>query len=942
MAERERQRGSGPEASRPASPGPEAPRQGPWELSVAPPPERWDDWVEWDASAWPERRERHFQCIPTICFNCESACGLLAFVDKATGSIARFEGNPVHPGSRGRVCAKGPATLNQIRDPERILYPLRRSGPRGSGQFVRTTWQEALQDIAERIRAAFDAGRHDGVMYHVGRPGDDHFATRMLQAWGVDGHNSHTNVCSSSARLGYALWMGADRPSPDYHDTRFILLLSSHLETGHYFNPHAQRIMDAKQAGARIAVVDTRLSNTASHADLWLAPWPGSESALLLGVARELLRTGRWNRDFVRRWVNWREYLAACDPGGTGTFERFAERLLEEYAAFTPEFVAEECRMPADVVEKLANEIAAAGTRFASHLWRNTASGNLGGWQVARCLFLLHVLTGSVGTPGGVNPNTWDKFVPKPSLEPPAVGRWNELIWPREYPLSHYEMSFLLPHLLREKDRKLDVYFTRVYNPVWTNPDGCSWIEMLEDEARVGCHVAITPIWSETAQWADYVLPTGLGPERHDLMSQETHAGTWIGFRQPIERERRRRAGETPTTTLGMNPGEVWEEAEFWIALTHAIDPDGKRGIFRYYESKREPGRPVTLDEYYAEIFDKAVPGLPEAAARHGLQPLDYMRRFGAFEVPYAGQERYEMESAAPAATRAAGGKPATGGMAQPAAGGVPQDDGALLAGFKTPTGRLEFYSPTLAEWGFPEHVLPGYVRSQVHWRNLEEGEMTLLPTFRLPTLVHTRTGNSKWLHEISHTNPLWVHTSDAERLGLRNGELARVTTRIGYFVLRVWVTEGIHPGVVGCSHHMGRWRLHREVGGEKQCSALVEIRREKDRFLMRQKVGVGPFSSADPDTSRIWWQEAGVCQNLTFPVQPDPVSGMHCWHQKVRVTPAADGDRYGDISVDTSKSREVYREWLKLTRPAPGPGGLRRPLWLNRPLRPTAEAYRC
>ena len=219
---------------------------------------------------------------------------------------------------------------------------------------------------------------------------------------------------------------------------------------------------------------------------------------------------------------------------------------------------------------------------------------------------------------------------------------------------------------------------------------------------------------------------------------------------------------------------------------------------------------------------------------------------------------------------------------------------------------------------------------------------MTLLPTFRLPTLVHTRTGNAKWLQEISHTNPLWVHTSDAERLGLRNGELARVTTRIGYFVLRVWVTEGIHPGVVGCSHHMGRWRLHREVGGEKQCSALVEMKRENGHFLMRQKASVGPFSSADPDTSRIWWQEAGVCQNLTFPVQPDPVSGMHCWHQKVRVTPAAPGDRYGDISVDTSKSREVFREWLKLTRPAPGPGGLRRPLWLNRPLRPTAEAYRC
>ena len=87
-------------------------------------------------------------------------------------------------------------------------------------------------------------------MYHVGRPGEDGYANRVLQAWGVDGHNSHTNVCSSSARLGHFLWCGADRPSPDYANAQTILLLSSHLETGHYFNPHAQRIIEAQVARA--------------------------------------------------------------------------------------------------------------------------------------------------------------------------------------------------------------------------------------------------------------------------------------------------------------------------------------------------------------------------------------------------------------------------------------------------------------------------------------------------------------------------------------------------------------------------------------------------------------------------------------------------------------------------------------------------------------------
>ncbi len=102
-------------------------------LASYPPPERWDDWEEYDAVAWPRKVKRRYSLIPTICFNCEAACGLLAYVDKATGRIQKFEGNPVHPGSRGRNCAKGPATLNQVTDPDRILYPMKRSGPRGGG-----------------------------------------------------------------------------------------------------------------------------------------------------------------------------------------------------------------------------------------------------------------------------------------------------------------------------------------------------------------------------------------------------------------------------------------------------------------------------------------------------------------------------------------------------------------------------------------------------------------------------------------------------------------------------------------------------------------------------------------------------------------------------------------------------------------------------------------
>jgi anaerobic selenocysteine-containing dehydrogenase len=937
--------------------------QGPSRIHLAsfPPKERWNDWVELESKAWPRREEHHYSLVPATCFNCESACGLLAYVDKATGKIRKFEGNPEHPGSRGRNCAKGPATINQITDPDRILFPLKRAGERGEGKWTQVGWDEALDDIAARIRRAIVEERENEIMYHVGRPGEDGYAERVLAAWGVDGHNSHTNICSSGARAGYAFWMGFDRPSPDHANADVILLISSHLEAGHYFNPHAQRIIDGKATGAKLIVFDVRLSNTVTHADHWIAPQPGSEPAILLAIARRLVETGRYNRDFVRRWWNWEEFLAMERPDLARTFENFERAFLDQYAHFTFEYAAAEARVDAAQLEAVAELVASAGTRLSTHSWRSAAAGNLGGWQVARTLFLLNALLGAVATEGGVYPNGWNKFVPKPIYVPPRPKRWNELTWPDEYPLAFNEMSILLPHFLREGRGKLDVYFTRVYNPVWTSPDGFSWIEMLKDAGKIGLHVALTPTWNETSYFADYVLPMGHGPERHDLHSYETHDAQWIGFRQPVLRTASERNGTHQESTRGTNPGDVWEENEFWIELSWRIDPDGKLGIRKYFESKTEPGRKLGIDEYYAYIFEHSIPGLPERAAAEGLTPLAYMRKYGVFEIsrnigalhetPIARSELADekVQDFGRVYTRA---PLPVGPNIVPAP--HPEDDaegrrpvgveidGRLVRGFPTPSGKLEFYSRTLAAWGWREHATPGYIKSHVHPEKLEPGQLVLNPIFRLPTQIHTRSANAKWLDELAHVNPLWIHPRDAERLGdLRTGDLVRVTTESGYFVVKAWVTEGIKPGVVACSHHMGRWKLADE--GQRQMMATVRLDRKDSQWTMKRKSLFGPYASSDSDTERIWWTDVGVHQNLTFAVHPDPISGMHCWHQAVTVERAKPGDEYGTIVVDTQKSREVCEKWLNMTRPAStnSPDATRRPWWLLRPLRPSWSSYR-
>ncbi|HSG48076.1 MAG TPA: molybdopterin-dependent oxidoreductase, partial [Longimicrobiales bacterium] len=376
-----------------------------------------------------------------------------------------------------------------------------------------------------------------------------------------------TNLCSSGARTGYHLWMGIDRPSPDHANAKLILLVSSHLESGHYFNPHAQRIIEGKKNGAKLIVLDTRLSNTATHADLWLSPYPGSEAAIFLAVANHLIQHGLYDREFVRKWWNWEEYLSERHPDAPATFGEFEKALKGVYADYTFEYAAAESGVEVETLREVAALVSTAGTQLATHNWRSAAAGNLGGWQVSRTLFLLNALTGSIATPGGTFPNAWNKFVPRPIHLPKHPKVWNNLSWPQEYPLSMMELSYLLPHFVKEGRGKIDVYMSRVYNPVWTNPDGFSWIEMLTDPEKIGVHVALTPTWNESAFFADYIVPMGHSSERHDTISYEQYDGQFVSFRQPVLRAARERLGEEITDTRQANPGEVWEENEFWIEL---------------------------------------------------------------------------------------------------------------------------------------------------------------------------------------------------------------------------------------------------------------------------------------------------------------------------------------------------------------------------------------
>ena len=657
--------------------------------------------------------------------------------------------------------------------------------------------------------------------------------------------------------------------------------------------------------GAKLIVIDPRLSNTAAMADHWLPTWPGSEPALFLAWAKMILERQLYDREFMETQVNWEMWMSAVHPNEPNEFDRFIELLLIEYEEYTPEFAAAECKIPVEQVIEAGDVVANAGSQLCTHVWRSAAIGNLGGWQVSRTLHFLNVLTGSVGTVGGTSPNSWSKFKPSLFDVPPDPDGWNELHFPPEYTLAHYEMSHILPHLVKDGRGTMDVYFTRVFNPVWTYPDGFSWIEMLENKEAIGCHIALTPTWNETAFFADYVLPMGHASERHDVNSYATSAGKWVAFRQPVLREYARREGKEVEFTHEINPGEVWEEDEFWIELSWRID-DGTMGIREHFMSPYRDGEKITVDEYYQYLFER-VPGLPEAAEKEGTDALGYMRRHGAFLIEEATYEKHKSE------------------------------------GWPTPSGKQEFYSETMIEFGYPEHSIPHYrQKSHVHPDNLSgEDEYCLLPNFRLPQHIHSRSANAKWLVEIAHRNPIWIHPKDARKLGVAEGDLLKIETEIGWFVDKVWVTEGIKPGVVGCSHHIGRWRREQDRGN-RFLTNTVEIEDHGDgKMRMKTISGVEPWKSDDPDTNRIWWRDGGVHQNITHAVQPDPISGAHCWLQKVRLSIPNEDEEYGDIEVDRNKSFEYYKRWNEWAKEREThPRGERRPLWMKRPLSPQKQHW--
>ncbi|MEL6799887.1 MAG: molybdopterin oxidoreductase family protein [Pseudomonadota bacterium] len=338
----------------------------------------------------------------TTCYMCACRCGIN--VHMKDGEVAYIEGNKDHPVNRGVLCGKGAAGIMQVTSPARLRAPLKRTGPRGSGEFEEISWDEAL-DLATAWMKPLRETAPEKLAFFTGRDQSQSFTGYWAQAYGTPNYAAHGGFCSVNMAAGGIYTMGGafwEFGQPDWERTELFILFG--VAEDHDSNPIKMGIGRLKERGARVVGVNPIRTGYNAVADDWYGITPGTDGLFILSLVHCLLKAGKVDLDYLARYTNaaclvnmdeasdeyglilkdddgrdlvWdrRESRPRCYdkpdviPDLTGTwrhagythvpvFHLIAERYLSD--DYAPETVADTCGIPADRIRRLAAEIAQA------------------------------------------------------------------------------------------------------------------------------------------------------------------------------------------------------------------------------------------------------------------------------------------------------------------------------------------------------------------------------------------------------------------------------------------------------------------------------------------------------------------------------------------------------------------------------------------------------
>ncbi len=827
--------------------------------------------------------------VPGMCQLCSTVCGIIGHVKD--GRIIKVDGNPNDPNSRGRLCARGQAALNHQYHPERLLYPLRRVGARGEGRWRRITWEEAYEELTERLKACRESDPTQ-FAFHQGRSRTKDTVASFLNAFGTKTQLNHRGLCSAARRAANLTYLfESDWDLGNYENAKYILNFGSNMFEAHQGHvAGAQRIQRGRfENGAKFVTFDVRMSNTAGNSDEFFMPIPGTDGAVALGMAHTIINEGLVDREFFDRWAN-------CS----------LEALAEELASFTPEWAESVSSVPAADIARIAREFAAAAPQ-ATTMCNRGSSAHVNGYYNDRAIGLLNVLVGSVGKVGGwcwMWTGGYDSKRFSPPNQAPKTKAKSLLADPPEFVLANtwntMRVGEVVYWYLAQERAKIQVYMSYNLDSPLTWPEMEVTRNVLLDEEKIGFHVCINPFFNETASYADMVLPWSTYMERYECDARGAYnLKPYLGVRVPM------------TEALG----EAKDIREFLPELARRIGG----GMEEYFPAEVDNQR-------YMEEWTKDVPYDPEKYS----SGLDFLKHEGFFEdpdeAPYFEPYMCPLSEAELAGAEVAED---TGIITKDGKGIGIMMDGQAVVGFRTPSRKLEVYSEFVSmtarnedtsaltalanskgknraahHKGHEYEIYPWPTYSAVKEHEDLEEDQLVMTSFKWNVHNHGRTANLKWCSEIVHSNPAWIHPDTARRFGLRSGDWIEVT---GYrsrtidesipslglgsgaiekkLELPVVVTRGIHPRAIAISNSLGHTQYTAVARAERQSSTGSE------------SAGMDRAGLRDEDWERnMWWQDdsggdhtkwerntgPGWAQNHVLPIAPDYISGQQAFNDTV------------------------------------------------------------
>jgi anaerobic selenocysteine-containing dehydrogenase len=302
------------------------------------------------------KKER--QAVPSACWQCVSRCPIIGYVED--GKLAKIGGQFDSIRTHGALCAKAQAGINQIYDPDRVLHPMRRVGARGEGKWKRISWDEALDELAGRLKKLRDDGHPEKFMFHYGRmkaSSSKLIKSLFLSNYGTGTVGNHTAICEAAKWTAQELTWGSHYDNWDFDNTRFVLNFGSNcLEAHTNHTSVANRLMNAMvDRNVRMVTFDVRLSNTAAKSSEWVPIKPGTDMAVVLAMSQVIMSEDLYRLEGIR-------FLEFCrvTPEVTASTEAKVRALTAHLKKYTPEWAEEISGVPADKIRALARELALA------------------------------------------------------------------------------------------------------------------------------------------------------------------------------------------------------------------------------------------------------------------------------------------------------------------------------------------------------------------------------------------------------------------------------------------------------------------------------------------------------------------------------------------------------------------------------------------------------